>query len=130
MAEWRSLAEWQRIFRYYQAGLVNTAFGFGLYALLVWAGLNLFVAQILAHIAGVAFNYVTYSRYAFADHRASKRNFVASYALNYLMNVAALWALHHVIASPYLAGFVTIVIVSALNYLVLRRFVFLPGKAA
>ncbi|QIG79784.1 GtrA family protein [Stakelama tenebrarum] len=129
-ADWRSLSEWKRISRYYQAGLANTVFGFSLYALLVWAGLNLFVAQIVTHIAGATFNYWTLSRYAFVGHSANKRNFVLSYGLNYLLNAGVLWVLHQAIASPYWAGLATILLVSALNYLVLRRFVFLrvtPG---
>lgn len=122
--DWRSAAEWKRLFRYYQAGIANTLFGFGLYALLVWLGLNMFVAQILAHLLGVAFNYLTYSRYAFADHQASRSGFVAAYALNYLLSLAILWSLDRVGLSPYLAGFATIILVSALNYLVLRNAVF------
>lgn len=129
MFDWRSRAEWARVFRYYQAGVVNTAFGYGLFALLIWAGLNLYVAQAVSHVLGMAFNYLTFSRYAFAGHAASKVRFVASYALNYAMSLAVLWGFARFVPSPYLAGFLTILVVSALNYLVLRRFVFLSREA-
>lgn len=124
MFDWRSAKEWRQLWRYYQAGIVNTVFGYGLFALLIALHLNMFVAQALVHVAGMTFNYVSYSRYAFAGRRASIRNFILSYGLNYLLSVASLYGLSRVVASPYLAGLLSIVAVSALNYLVLKHFVF------
>nr|WP_294847231.1 GtrA family protein [uncultured Sphingomonas sp.] len=124
MIDWRSRSEWRRIFRYYQAGILNSMFGYGLFAALVWAGMNMFLAQVLAHIMGVLFNYFTFSRYAFAGHQTSRVNFVLSYAVNYVVSVATLYLFSHIVASPYLAGLLTIVFVSAVNYLVLKRWVF------
>lgn len=113
-----------QIWRYYQAGIVNTAFGYGLYALFVAAGLNMYVAQIVAHLIGVAFNYVTYSRYAFADQSASKVRFVLSYGVNYLLGLGALWTASQWIASPYVAGFVAVLFVSLVNFFILKHWVF------
>ncbi len=114
----------KRLWLYYQAGIVNTAFGYGLYAAFVAIGLDKYVAQILGHLLGMAFNYVTYSRHAFHDSTVSKRRFIASYAVNYLLGLAALWGASQYIASPYLAGFVAVVIVSLVNYFILRHWVF------
>lgn len=114
----------ERLWRYYQAGIVNTAFGYGLYALFVALGFNMYVAQIVAHLLGMTFNYFTYSRHAFHDSTVSKSRFIASYAVNYLLGLAALWSASQFIPSPYLAGFVAVVIVSLLNYLILRHWVF------
>lgn len=124
MAQAQSLNSIERLWRYYQAGIVNTAFGYGLYALFVAVGLNMYVAQIIAHLLGMAFNYFTYSRHAFHDSEVSKGRFILSYAVNYLLGLAALWAASQLIASPYLAGFVAVVVVSLINYLVLRHWVF------
>ena len=118
-----------QIWRYYQAGVVNTAFGFGMYSLFVWLGMNMFAAQLASHCLGVAFNYFSYSRHVFRGARAAKLRFVLSYALNYLMGLAVLWLVAPAIASPYLAGFVSVVIVSVLNYFVLRLFVFKAAEA-
>jgi len=124
MFDWRSIAEWKQLWRYYQAGIVNTAFGYGLYALCVAAGLNMYLAQIIAHILGVVFNYFTYSRYAFADRQGSLLRFVLSYALNYLLAVGFLWLVSRLIGSPYLAGLVATLAVSIINYFLLRKLVF------
>lgn len=129
MFDWKSSTEWKRIFRYYQAGIVNTAFGYGLFAILVYFGLNIYVAQIVSHILGMAFNYLTYSRYAFADHSANMARYILSYAVNYLLGLVSLFALSHFIASPYVAGLLATVIVSAINYLVLRKLVFMENAS-
>jgi putative flippase GtrA len=117
-----------QLWRYYQAGVVNTAFGFGLYSLLVWLGMNMFAAQLLSHCIGVAFNYVSYSRHVFHGAEAAKLRFVVSYVVNYLMGLAGLALAIQFIASPYIAGFVSVVFVSVINYLVLKRFVFKAAR--
>ena len=124
MPKVHALSSIERLWRYYQAGIVNTAFGYGLYALFVALGLNMYLAQIIAHLLGMTFNYFTYSRHAFHDSDVSKGRFILSYAVNYLLGLAALWAASQVIASPYLAGFVAVVVVSLINYLVLKNWVF------
>lgn len=129
MFDWRSRSEWIRLWRYYQAGVVNTLFGYGLFALFVRLGANIYVAQIISHTLGVAFNYFTYSRYAFADHEASKGRFIVSYVGNYFLGLAGLAAASQLVASPYVAGFMSILFVSLINYFVLKRLVFIKATA-
>ena len=124
MAQVQRLSSARRLWRYYQAGIVNTAFGYGLFALFVALGLNMYVAQIVSHLLGMAFNYFTYSRHAFHDSDVSKSRFIASYAVNYLLGLGALWAVSQVVASPYLAGFIAVGIVSLINYFILKHWVF------
>lgn len=112
------------LWRYGHVGLLNTAFGYGLYALLVYLGLNLYVAQIIGQIIGAGFNYMTYRGLVFRGSRSTLRAFFGAYAFNYLMGFTFLSLAHRFIPSPYLAGFVATVAVAGINYLVLRRFVF------
>lgn len=114
----------ERLWRYYQAGIVNSAFGYGVYAGFVALGLNMYVAQITAHVIGVAFNYLTYSRYAFRNSEASKLRFVLSYAGNYLLGLASLATISLVVSSPYVAGLCSLIVVSLVNYFVLKHLVF------
>lgn len=120
--------DWWQVLRYYQAGIVNTLFGYGCFAALVWLGLDIFVAQLISHTAGTLFNYLTYSRYAFRSETGSPGRFVLSYAVNYLLSLGSLWALSRVVASPYVAGLLSIVAVSVINFAILKRFVFRPTK--
>lgn len=119
----------RELWRYYQAGIVNTVFGLGTYSALVWLGLGMFAAQFIAHGIGVAFNYLTYSRHVFRDAKPSPGRFILSYIGNYLIGLATLALVSRFIASPYGAGIVTAGIVSVINYFILKRFVFL-AKAA
>lgn len=113
-----------QLFRYYQAGIVNTAVGYCLVVMFLAAGLNVYLAQFVAHTLGVAFNYFTYSRHTFRDNSGSKTRFVAAYVVNYFLGLGILAATLQVIRSPYIAGFVTILFVSIINYVILRHFVF------
>jgi len=118
---WERLAE---LWLYGRVGLLNAAFGYGLYALLVYLGLNLYVAQIVGQIVGAGFNYLTYRGLVFRSSQSSLRAYVGAYAFNYLLGLTFLALAHRFIPSPYLAGFVAQVAVAAINYLVLKRFVF------
>ena len=120
----RAFDRFAELWRYYQAGVVNTLVGFGLYALLVRAGLNMYAAQVIAHVLGVAFNYLTYSRHVFRDAGPAKTRFVLSYGVNYLASVATLALVSQIVRSPYLAGGIATVIVSLLNYFALKHLVF------
>lgn len=117
------------LWRYYQAGIVNTAFGLLTYAALVWLGTNMYAAQAIAHVLGVAFNYLTYSRHVFRDTQPSPLRFLLSYAGNYLVGLGTLALVAQVIPSPYGAGIVSAAIVSVINYFVLKHFVFLVRTA-
>lgn len=130
MFDWRSAKEWDRLWRYYQAGIVNTIFGYGMFAMFVWIGLNIFLAQIASHGLGMLFNYYTYSRHAFADHTTTKLRFIISYLVNYLLGLMVIAFLSRVIASPYICGFLAIVLVSLANFFVLKRLVFRPRQQA
>lgn len=116
--------EWKRIQRYYQAGILNTLFGYGLFALLVWLNMNVYLAQALSHVSGMGFNYFTYSRYAFAGHTSSPVRFIVSYGVNYLLGLIALAGLTQIVTSPYMAGLGSVIIVSLINYFILKKFVY------
>jgi putative flippase GtrA len=115
----------KEIVRYYQAGAVNALFGFGIYALLVYCGLNVYVAQIVSHIAGILFNYFTYSRHVFRDAKPSWPRFLLSYAFNYLVSLGALMLANLVVHSPYMAGIIAILATSIVNYFALKHLVFI-----
>lgn len=119
----------RQILRFYQAAIVNTAFGISLYSVLVWCGVNLFLAQALSHAMGTAFNYFTYSRHVFSEAKPAKLRFTLSYIGSYLLNLVVLYGLSRVIVSPYIAGIGTALIVSIINFVVLKRLVFQTDAA-
>jgi putative flippase GtrA len=112
------------LFRFYQAAALNALFGFSLYALLVAMGLNIYLAQILSHTTGVAFNYFTYSRHAFRGSAPAKVRFIGVYTLSYVIGLGSLAVIANFVQSPYAAGLAALVIASVINYFALKYLVF------
>jgi putative flippase GtrA len=127
MIERLSLGRLRTVFRFYQAAAVNAAFGFGCYFAFVAMGVNMFIAQILAHVIGVVFNHYTYSRHVFGESGPITGKFILSYLANYFVSLSLLAIASVWIKSPYFAGAVALVMTSIVNYFLLRRFVFVQS---
>lgn len=110
--------------RFFGVGAVNTAFGFGLYSVLVLLGLNLYIAQIIAQCCGVTFNYFMYRRHVFTDSKPFIGYYIVAYGLNYLIGVVLLYLAHRAIQSPVLAGLVATIVAALINFFILKNFVF------
>ena len=113
-----------QLVRYYGVGLVNTAFGFALFSGFVYLGLNIYLAQLTAHVIGVAFNYFTYSRHVVRAQSGAGMRFAISYVLNYFIGLGSLAAISQLVDNPYAAGLGSIFIASAINYVMLKYGVF------
>lgn len=110
--------------RYYQAGIVNTIFGFSLYSFLVWVGIGIFVSQTISHIIGMMFNYFTYKKHVFRKSDPAKFKFFLSYSINYILSISSLFLISRIILSPYAAGLISALLVSVINYFFLKFIVF------
>lgn len=117
------------LWRYYKVGVINTIFGFGVYALLVLCHVEIYLAQILAHLLGMTFNYFMFKMHVFHGSTPSLGSYIGAYTFNYVMGLAFLALFHHFVPSPYLAGFLSILTVSTVNYFILKRFVFKISKS-
>lgn len=123
-----SPGEWRRIFRFYQAGIINAVFGYSAYAAFVALGLDIFSSQILSHLSGMIFNFLTYGNYVFKNKTASIGRYIAVYLGQYLISLSALAAANAAHFNPYVAGLIAIGFISVVNYFSLKRFVY-TGKA-
>lgn len=120
-----------RLIRFFLVGGLNTLFGYGAFASLLFIGFHYAWAALLGTVAGVIFNFFTTGRLVF-DRSTSGGliRFVAVYALVYLLNVAALWAFERLGINPYVSGLILIVPMACLSYLLMRRFVFRGARVA
>jgi len=123
-----SVTSWHRIRRYYAVGVINTIFGYGIYSLLIFMGLTMYMAQAIGHIIGVSFNYFSYSKHVFQNTPASKSRFLVSYVLNYFIGLASITLSAQVSSSPYATGLYATLIISLTNFFILSRFVFPRNK--
>jgi putative flippase GtrA len=115
------------LLRFGLVGVLNTAFGYAAFALLVQAGAGVMVALVLAMLAGVAFNFQTARRLVFRSGGSAVR-FVAAYggilALNWLLLQALMRAgLHELPGQALLA-----LPVAAGSFVVQKLFVFAPER--
>ena len=74
---------------------MNTAFGYGLFALLTWLGLAYPVAIALTTLGGIAFNFQSIGRLVFKQGAPLSRmaRFAAVYGVVYGVNIGAVAAL-------------------------------------
>ncbi len=120
-----------RFARFLAAGLVNTAFGFGVYWLCLRCGLPVWGALIVGNVAGIVFNFMTTGAFVFRSLlRRHFPRFVCVYLLLYGLNYAGIIGLGKVWIGPVLAQAILTIPTALLSYLLMAKFVFVVDKAA
>jgi putative flippase GtrA len=114
------------VLRFLIAGGANTAFGFALYAALVLLGMPFALALLVATIAGVFFNFVTFGAYTFRQFELRRLpRFLVAYGLIYLFNLAVLEAVRAATGlGPIPAQLASLVVVAPTAYFLLKSRVF------
>jgi putative flippase GtrA len=112
--------------KFLAVGALNTAFGYGIYAMLIWFGLRPFLAVGLGTVLGVLFNFQSTGWLIFGNARpALFWRFVLVYVFNYFVNIAALsLTMSQLGLNAYLAGAVMLLPMALLTFILQRKFVF------
>ena len=115
----------KRFMRFILIGILNTAFGYSLYALLIFLGLRFDLAILISTVLGVFFNFKTTGILVFNNRRNNLIfRYFGIYAIIYLINVILIWLMLKSAINSYLAqAFVTPVLV-IFSYAMQRDFVF------
>lgn len=110
-----------RIFRFGVTGGVSTLIHYGVYLfLLKW--LNPSLSYTVGYIVGFCFNYILTTYFTFKS-KTSVRNvagFSLSHIINYFLELGVLNILLYWGMEKQLSGFVTMVVVVPINFLILR----------
>lgn len=115
----------RQFLRFLVVGAMNAAFGYGVFALLVWLGLPYPAAIGLATVAGVAFNFQSTGRLVFGGAPSSRLvRFIGVYGVVYLINVLAVAGLLRLGLNVYLANAVALLPLAVIAYMLQRTFVF------
>jgi putative flippase GtrA len=124
-AAWFRKAELRRFLTFLVVGSVNTLVGYGFFAGLILLGLPTAAAAIVGTILAVLFNFLSTGTVVFRNRtgRALPR-FIAVYAVQMGLNVAALHALESVGVQPLMAGALLLPPLAVFTYWAMRRFVF------
>jgi putative flippase GtrA len=106
-------------------GVINTAFGYAVFALFIYLGLNYVWAISLATIAGILFNFKTIGAIVFESHDNKLIiKFLGVYGVVYLFNLVGLKIFNNYQVSNYLAGAILVFPAAVIGYLLNRQFVF------
>ena len=108
--------------RFLVVGVVNTAFGYLLFALLLYVGLRPQPALALAFAGGVAWNYFTHARLVFGTRGlAQLPAYVLAYLLIYGVNAGALQVLLVAGVAPIIAQGSLVLPMAVLAYILIGR---------
>lgn len=116
-----------KLIKFLGVGVVNTVFGYTVYAGLVFAGLPYLAALLAATIFGVVFNYFSFGRIVFQGHGgwAVFGKFIIAYVVLFGVNALLLGALTGIFyLNPYLAQAICIPGSVVLSWLLMTYWVY------
>jgi putative flippase GtrA len=118
-------AELRRFLRFLAVGGLNALVGYAIFAALILLGLPSPAAVVLGTVLGVLFNFLSTGTLVFRDRTAGRLpRFLAVYAAQMGLNIAALKALERAGLHPLLAGALLLPPLAVFTYLAMRRFVY------
>ena len=111
--------------RYLLVGGLNTAFGYSVFALLVFIGLHYSIALFFATVTGVIFNFKTFGILVFGqrDHRLIWR-FLAVYGVLYAVNFFLVFILLPFLHNVYAANALATIFNAAFGFYLSQRYVY------
>lgn len=117
-----------QLVKFLAVGVLNTLFGYSIYALFTYIGLGYILALSLATVVGVLFNFHTIGRLVFQSR--DKRlvgKFFGVYAVTFCINLALIKVLLAFGLNAYSAGAIALVPTTIISFLLNKFFVF-KGK--
>ena len=121
----RKIISRKLILFFFVAGL-NTLFGYGLFAGLIFIGLPYILATLIALILGVLFNFKTYGTLVFKNKDNSRIfRFIGVYAVTYITNISLMFLLRKLWGlNDYEIGAILAIPMGLLGFVLNKRFVF------
>lgn len=115
--------------RFIMVGGLNTAFGLGVYCILIYIGLTYVWATLIAHILGVGFNFLTTGKFVFDDTDLRHIiRFSICYMATYLINIGINKAAQAILqANTYFSGCIATAITATCAYLIMKFYVYKKG---
>jgi len=106
--------------RFLFVGGLNTLVGYGIYALLVYLGVNYLVSNTISTVIGVIHSYLWNRFFTFkSKNKALKEitKFISVYIVSYLIGMFTLFIFKDKLnISPYIAGLINLVITTLISY--------------
>jgi putative flippase GtrA len=117
-----------KLIRFFLVSGLNTVFGYGLFALLVFIGVAYPLALLISTIVGILFNFKTISILVFENHNNILIfKFFSIYGITYLCNLGGLALFKYFEINIYWGGAILLIPMGILAFMLNRTFVF-KGK--
>jgi putative flippase GtrA len=114
-----------QIKRFILVGLINTLFGYSIYALMIYIGLSYDVALIISTVCGIIFNFHSIGKLVFNNFKYTLLfKFVLVYVLVYFINLLLIKLFIWLGANAYLGGGLAIIPSAAASFLLNKYLVF------
>lgn len=114
--------------RFVVVGVLNTAFSYAIYALLLYFGFNYAVANLTALVIGVLFSFKTQGRLVFANADNGRIvRFAAVWAVLYFFNIFVISRFIALGFDPYVSGAFALPFSTVLSFVAQKFFVFGDG---
>lgn len=118
-----------KLTRFFLISGLNTAFGYGLFALFLLLGLPYPIALLISTIAGIFFNFKTVGVLVFKNHNNILIiKFLGVYGITYLCNLFCLSTFIFWGVSVYIGGAILLIPIGLLAFYLNKRFVFTSTK--
>lgn len=123
------MAQDSKFIKFLFVGVVNTIFGYGIFALFIFLGIHYAIATFLATVSGILFNFKTIGKFVFnCNDNSLLFGFFGVYAICYVMNVACLKVFQLFQVNMFLAGALLILPSAVISFLLNKKFVFIIKK--
>jgi putative flippase GtrA len=114
-----------RWLRFLVMGAVNTGFSYGIYAVLVYLGLNYALSNLVSLVLGILFSFRTQSKFVFQHARSYVfLRYIGVWAVIYCINVGTIAMLLRLGLNAYIAGALAIIPTAVSSYFLQKLFVF------
>lgn len=115
----------RQFLRFLVTGVVNTLFGYGVFAVTLLATADHRLALLVANVLGVLFNFLTTGRFVFGSRQLHRLPlFIGGYVVCFLVNLWALDFLHDIGVPAMLAQLVLLPAMVILSFIINKLIVF------
>ncbi|NBK97661.1 MAG: GtrA family protein [Erysipelotrichia bacterium] len=118
----------KQIIMFIFTGIINTIFGYAMYALFIYLGCQYIFASGLATVLGILFNFKTISKFVFkANENRLIFKFFGVYSLVFITNIILIKVFKDFGFNEYLAGLVATFPCAIMSFILNKFYVFKEG---
>lgn len=119
----------KRFMKFLFVGLLNTIFGYSIFALFIFLNVHYSIASLLSTVLGVIFNFKTISKLVFKNNNnALIFKFIGVYTVIYIVNISFLRIFKTLSVNMYIAGGILVLPLAILSFILNKKYVFKERK--